>query len=72
MQRPKENCHAHLCTSDNIVSAFEASGIFHYNDRTCTNFNNYMPSCIVLKENSKFYIGEGITVPVTNFRIGFE
>ena len=60
------------CTTENIISAFESSGIFRIYDRTCTDFNNYMPSCIVLKENSRFFKGEGITVPVPNFRIGFE
>lgn len=58
------------CTTENIISAFESSGIFHYFDKKCTNFNDYMPTCLVIKENARFYKGEGITVPVANFRIG--
>lgn len=58
------------CTTENIISAFESSGIFHYFDQKCTNFNDYMPTCLVIKENARFYKGEGITVPVANFRIG--
>ena len=57
------------CTSENIISAFEYFGIFHYYNDACINFKAYIPICIVIKDNSRFYKKEGITVPVANFRI---
>lgn len=41
-------------TPGNIVSSFEAAGIFHAYNQTMKNFNNSMPYVKVIKEKSRF------------------
>ena len=58
-------------TSENIVSAFESAGIFHYYTNETINFNNYMPNCVVIKEKSRCYeelYGKSNKLTYSNFR----
>lgn len=59
-------------TSENIISAFESSGIFHsYPNTNDINFNDYIPKCVVVKENSRYYKNEGVQLSIKNCRINF-
>lgn len=56
--------------SENIISAFESAGIFHfYNKGEKVNFNNYMPVCIVKKEFSRCYKTDTSKFTLENYRI---
>ena len=57
-------------SSENIISAFESAGIFHLiPKKQKIDFNNFMPNCIVVMENSRYFKGEKIEIPIDNYRL---
>lgn len=57
-------------TTENIISAFESAGIFHYYDQSNQiNFNNYMPTTLISKENSRYYKNDGGIISMNNSRL---
>lgn len=56
-------------TPGNIVSSFEAAGVFHAYDQTMKNFNNSMPYVKVIKEKSRFKKDKNYTEENLIFRL---
>lgn len=57
-------------SSENIISAFESAGIFHLiPKKQKIDFNSFMPNCIVVMENSRYFKGEKIEIPIDNYRL---
>lgn len=58
------------CTTENIVSAFEAAGIVrHFSKETCDNFNEFMPLARVEKRFARFYKDDSFNYGIDNWRI---
>ena len=58
------------CTTENIVSAFEAAGIIrNFSKETCDNFNEFMPLARVEKRHARFYKDNSFNYGIDNWRI---
>ena len=58
------------CTTENIVSAFEAAGIVRrFSKETCDNFNEFMPLARVEKRFARFYKDDSFNYGIDNWRI---